>query len=196
MILLYKNITHFISFLGLKLVWERERDRLRTAILTLIFFLAVPHLALLLLNWGYAEDGASPPPSQAAPNMADHQLCDSVSNVTAWLTIIVVGADIYVIPKCPHVIPVVLRLSTHMSRLNPCISVFLFTQLEHDSSIKGQYATYLAVQNMYIPFIYLHNFIFDYRNSRLKSLVINNTKKYLFWLYNVPLVIIKSSCLV
>ena len=38
-------------------------------------------------------------------------------------------------------------LSTYMSCLHLCIAVFLFTQLEHDSSVKGQYATRGFVQN-------------------------------------------------
>ena len=37
-------------------------------------------------------------------------------------------------------------LLIHVSCLpvNPCITVFLFTQLEHDSSIKGQYVTFIV----------------------------------------------------
>ena len=149
-IYIYIYIYISLSFLFLETKCETDTGRRRTKDLSrgllywLFLFLTYvvlpylgPHLALRML----LSRGDYWPPRV------------SVSYVTAWLTIATVGACIYdfTTPKLSGCQPIIrFHLSTRVSSLHTRITVFLFTQLDHDGSVKvimQQSTLFLQVSN-------------------------------------------------
>ena len=129
----YKNIGFFILSLGwnfCKCAGERQREETKTDRHRLENCYIDPYLLRHVVLYSVPHK---------APGLLPPSLCVVlIAAVTLWLTIWCGCMCIYIISNA-----LMFWLSTHVSCLHPHITVFLLTQLEHDGSVKSQYATFM-----------------------------------------------------
>ena len=132
----YNNIAHTTLFLERVRSWlqvcekgwetkDADTDWRRTFTLNLIFFCFLVE-GSLPTTWHSLA-------AHVTPSFFD---CPWLRD---WLLLLWVS----VIPQRPCILPVFLPAVKLESCLHPRITVFLFTQLEHDGAVKYQYATWI-----------------------------------------------------